>query len=93
MSKEIKEFTCSIILLLNSIWILSFKCNQFLFCAAIFKPCSVIFWFNLYAAFIPTEEASFTPQSIIDSQMPCLGDENSQEKMEHSRHERYFTNI
>jgi hypothetical protein len=92
-SKKLTEFTCSTILLLTSIWILSFKCNQFLFCAATVKPCFAIIWFNLYAAFIPTEEASFTAQSIIDSQKPCLGEENSQETIEHSRNKLYFTNI
>jgi hypothetical protein len=39
------------------------------------KPCFVIIWFNLYAAFIPTEEASFTAKNITDSQKPCLGEE------------------
>jgi hypothetical protein len=79
-------------LLFNSNWILCCKCNQILFCAAIVKP-HLIIWFNLCAAFVPTEEASFTSQSIIDSQKSCLGGKNSQDTIEHSRHESYSTNI
>jgi hypothetical protein len=67
--------------------------HQFLFRAAIVKPCVVIIWFNLYAALVRTEEASFTAQSIADSQKQCLGEENSQETMAHSRYKMYFTNI
>jgi hypothetical protein len=80
-------------LLFTSNWILCFKYNQSLFSAAIFKPRFVIICFNLCAAFVPTEEASFTPQSIIDSQKPYLGEETSQNTREHCRHKSYSTNI
>jgi hypothetical protein len=91
--KKLKEFTCSIILLFTSNWILCFKCNQPLFCAAIIKPRFVIILFGLYAALVRTEDASFTPQSISDSEKPYFGEETSQDTIEHIRHKSYSTNI
>jgi hypothetical protein len=80
-------------LLFTSNWFLCIKCNQPLFCAAIIKPRFVIILFGLYAALVPTEDASFTPQSIIDSQKLYLGEETSQDTIEQSRHKSYSTNI
>jgi hypothetical protein len=49
--------------------------------------------FCIYAALVPTEQASFTPQSIIDSQAPYLGEETSQDTIEICRHKSFSTNM